>query len=422
MQTIGNNYRASPDTWEEEFFVKIRKMMVDESAAIPENVWEMIMENEEARNIWIDSFTHYSVNFERNYEVRELFGDSLLNSALFYLFLGNPQDERLGSVLRSPNPTDLMTQIKKKVVSKPFLRQMFYEKMDDLHLYIRCRPEFARKTDLMEDVFESMISAIQMSVDRVTWDGKFMGPGFVSVTKFVHWFYTKRLTAEEFDISGRKDIKTFMKEFLEKFYRYTTGKIETFKDDVTDTRTYVVHLVPQAISKSVNPFSFIRPGGKTFYLDPAFQTISVSVDPSTQVINIILETDRTTTIKEEEPVMYTRLYEWFKSARDHSKSMKVFEDYLETGHTSFEIINNLIPDLADYNKLRKIAKARGLDENTVDVKRTEFKNGDISLVIWAKKQTTREKAILYDTLIQSVKGVNSNTLVIDAVHQWITTN
>lgn len=422
MQTIGNNYRASPNTWEEEFFVKIRKLMVDDSAAIPENVWEMILENEEARNIWIDSFTHYSVNFERNYEVRELFGDSLLNSALFYLFLGNPQDERLGAVLRSPNPTDLMTQIKKKLVSKPFLRQMFYEKMDNLHLYIRCRPEFARKTDLMEDVFESLISAIQMSVDRVTWDGKYMGPGFVSVTKFVHWFYTKRLTAEEFDISGRKDIKTFMKEFLEKFYRYTTGKIESQKDDATDTRTYIVHLVPQAITRSINPFSFIRPGGRPFYLDPPFQTMTVSVDQSTQVINIILQTDRTTTIKEEEPTMYTRLYEWFKESREHVRNMRVFEDYLETGHTTFDIINNLIPELSDYEKLRSIAKARDLDENTVDVKRTEFKNGDISLVIWAKKQSTREKSILYDTLIQSVKGVNSNTLIIEAVRQWINSN
>lgn len=419
MQNIGERYRSSPSTWEEELFDKLKNMMVTESGSIPENLWESIMLNEEARNVWIDCFTHFSVNFERNYEVRELFGDSLLNSALFYLFLGNPQDERLGAVLRSPNPTDLMTQIKKKLVSKPFLRQMFYTKMDNLHLYIRCRPEFARKSDLMEDVFESFISAIQMSVDKVSWDGKFMGPGFVSVTKFVHWFYTRRLTADEFDISGKKDIKTLMKEFLEKFYRYTTGKTDVVKDPSSDLRTYSVHLVPQVLGKSVNPFGFIK--SRSYYLDPQNQTMQIAVDNSTQIVTILVNTDRVTTIKDEEQTIYNKLYDWFKFNKDTSGNMKIFENYNDSGITTYDILNNLIPDIDDYEKLKNIAASMDLDPNTIDIKRSEFKTGDISIIVWGKKRTTREKAIIYDTFIPTVKGVNSNTLIIDNIHNWLST-
>lgn len=417
QSTIGNNYRASPQTWEEEFFLKLRKLFVEDSGAIPENVWEMIEGNEEARNIWIDSFTHYSINYERNYEVRELFGDSLLNSALIYLFLGNPQDERLGAILRSPNPTDLMTQIKKNAVSKPFLRQMFYEKMDNLHLYIRCRPEFVRKTDIMEDVFESMISSIQLSVDRVVWEGKFMGPGFAAVTKFVHWFYTKRLTSAEFDLSGKKDIKSFMKEFLEKFYRYTTGKTTTSYDEDTETRTYVIRLAPHIPGRAINPFSFTK--GKQYFLDPQYKTISVEVEASTGIINLILQTERSTTIKDEEPSMYTHLYTWFSRSREHSRGLGVFERYLETGETTYEIIGNLIPSQNDYEKLRLIAKAEGLDENNVDLKRTEFKNGDVTLVIWSRNKVSREKSILFDSLVTREKGVNPNMKVIETIRNWI---
>ena len=417
QSTIGNNYRASPDTWEDEFFLKLHKLFVEDSNAIPENVWEQIMGNEEARNVWIDSFTHYSVNYERNYEVRELFGDSLLNSALFYLFLGNPQDERLGAVLRSPNPTDLMTQIKKNAVSKPFLRQMFYEKMDNLHLYIRCRPEFVRKTDIMEDVFESMISAIQLSVDKVVWEGKFMGPGFAAVTKFVHWFYTKRLTNAEFDISGKKDIKSFMKEFLEKFYRYTTGKTTTSYDEIADVRTYIIRLVPHIPGRAINPFAFTR--GRQYFLDPQYKTISVEVETSTGAIDLVLQTDRSTTIKDEEPGMYTQLYNWFGRSRDHSKNISIFERYLETGETTYEIIGNLIPSQADYEKLRAIARSKGLDDSNVDLKRTEFKNGDVTLVIWSRAMASREKTILFDALVTKEKGINPNMKVIDTIRNWI---
>jgi dsRNA-specific ribonuclease len=417
MHSIGQTYRDSPDTWEGAFFEKVRNLMVRDSESIPENVWEKIMASEEARNVWIDCFTHYSVNFERNYEVKETFGDKLLSSALYYLFLGNPQDSKLGAVLRSPNPSELMTQINKQLTSKLFLREKFYSKMDNLHLYIRCRSEFARKTDIMEDVFESFIAAIQMSVDRVSWEGKFMGPGFVSVTKFVHWFYTKKLTADEFDISGKKDVKTYMKEFLEKFYRYTTGKTDVVSDETTNIRTFTVNLNPQ--TRSNNPFAGVR---QPFFIDPPNQTMALEVDPNTEVVRIVFQTNRVSTIKDVEPLIYNRLLEWFRYSRQHSRNFNIFEDFMNQGFTTFEILNNLIPTPEDYNQLQAVARKMKLDDRTINIKRSEFKEGDISIIIWAKHQANEEKTIMFETYIpKPPQGVQANQVIIETIRAWMTT-
>lgn len=418
MQNIGQAYRENPENWEREFFEKVYNVMVIDSQAIPKNVWERIMDNEEARNVWIDCFTHYSVSFERNYEVKETFGDKLLSSALYYLFLGNPQDTQLGAVLRSPNPSELMTQINKQLTSKLFLREKFFSKMDNLHLYIRCRSEFARKTDIMEDVFESFISAIQMSVDRVSWEGKFLGPGFVSVTKFVHWFYTKRLSADEFDISGKKDVKTYMKEFLEKFYRYTTGRTDVVRDETSNVRTFTVNLNPQALGRSINPFSGIR---QPFFIDPQFQSMSLETERGTEVVKITLQTDRVSTIKDIEPLIYNRLLEWFRASREHGRNLTIFEEFINKGYTTFEILNNLIPTMEDYDGLRIIARKLKLDNRTINIKRSEFKDGDISIIIWAKHESTEEKTIMFETYIpKPAPGIQANQIIIETIRAWMT--
>jgi dsRNA-specific ribonuclease len=417
MQNIGQAYRQSPETWERDFFEKIYGLLVVDSQSIPKNIWDKIMGDEGARNVWIDCFTHYSVSFERNYEVKETFGDKLLSSALYYLFLGNPQDSRLGAVLRSPNPSELMTQINKQFTSKLFLREKFYTKMDNLHQYIRCRQEFARKTDIMEDVFESFISAIQLSVDRASWEGKFLGPGFVSVTKFVHWFFTRKLSADEFDLTGKKDIKTYMKEFLEKFYRYTTGRTDVTRDDELGVRTFVVHLNPQAGSKSINPFASVP---QPFYLDPDTKTISLTTDPSTRVVNVELQTDRASTIKDIEPVIYNKLLDWFKTSREHTRNVSIFEEFNSKGYTTFEILNNLIPTMEDYEALRQAARKMNLDPRTINIKRSEFREGDISIIIWAKHAETEEKTIMFETYIPKLSpGTQANPIIIETIRKWL---
>lgn len=412
MQTIGRAFRASPQTWEENFFGIVKGLMVTESNAVPENVWTKIIKDEEARNVWIDCFTHYSVNIERNYELKETFGDKLMSSALYYLFLGNPQDQKLGAVVRSSNPSDLMTQINKALTSKTFLRKMFFEKMNGLHEYIRCREEFAGQTDIMEDVFESLVAAIQMSVDKVSWEGKFLGPGFISVTKFMHWFYTNRLSADEFDISGKKDAKTFMKNFLEKFYRYTTGSTEVVSDEVNQERNYTIKLNPQ-VAGATNVFEGVR---QPFFIDTQ-SLIEVRTEPSTRIVKLLYTTDLTSSKKDIEPYVYDKLKQWFENSRKYSEDIKVFQQFENEGITTFKMINNIIPKIEDYNRLRAIASDRALDPNTINIKRKEFNNGDITLFIWARNALTGDKVFINEFYIP--KG---GSTVIDVVSAWINSN
>jgi hypothetical protein len=258
-----------------------------------------------------------------------------------------------------------------------------------------------------------------MSVDRVSWEGKFMGPGFVSVTKFVHWFYTKRLSADEFDISGKKDVKTYMKEFLEKFYRYTTGKTEVVRDEASNVRTFTVHLNPQALGRSINPFANIR---QPFYIDPQFQSMALETERGTDIVTIVLQTDRISTIKDIEPLIYNRLLEWFRASREHGNNLTIFEEFIDKGYTTFQILNNLIPTEEDYNALKVVARKLRLDDRTINIKRSEFKDGDISIIIWAKHEANEEKTIMFETYIpKPPQGVQANQVIIETIRAWMAT-
>lgn len=404
---VGKAWRGSPQTWEDTLFEKLKALLVVESEAVPESVWADISVNPEARQVWISCFTHFSVDFENNYEVWETFGDKLLSSSLYYIFIGNPEDPRLGKIISSSNPEERLTIINAAMTSKPFLRKMFPAKFGGLHDYIRCTEEFSGKTDIMEDVFEAFISAIMLSVDKVAWGGKFMGPGYVSVNKFVHWFYLKKLSQQEFDISGSKDVKTFMKEFFEKFYLYTTMETRVNTRAMEGMRVYefLFRVSRRDPVLTINPFE-----GMTTILNAAGDLeLSFATDYATGIATVSAVLPAKTTKADVEPMVFETLRRHFRLTPPHSEKMKIYERYIEEGEKPYELLANFFPVKDYYDQLQKIVEKDGFRGSTIDVKRSDFSNGSTSLIIWAKERATGEKKAVFRTLLSPPPGTTKQT-------------
>jgi hypothetical protein len=133
-----------------------------------------------------------------------------------------------------------------------------------------------------------------------------------------------------------------------------------------------------------------------------------------------LQTDRASTIKDIEPVIYNKLLDWFKTSREHTRNVSIFEEFNSKGYTTFEILNNLIPTMEDYEALRQAARKMNLDPRTINIKRSEFREGDISIIIWAKHAETEEKTIMFETYIPKLSpGTQANPIIIETIRKWL---
>jgi dsRNA-specific ribonuclease len=229
---IGKLYRErkSDVEWETGFFKELEFVLVVESGAIPKNVWDQISSNEQTRKIWTTAFTHFSVDFQDNYEYFETFGDALLDSALKYLIYTNPTVWQ--ALQKSTGIEGKITNISQKYTAKPWMRAAFQRKFRNLNKYIRCADMYQYQGDLMEDCLESMIFAIQNSMDTITWKGQFKGPGFPAVNKFVEWLYKD--VVKNFATTQKVDSQ-FLKELVEigKFnYSEITAKLSELSSDI----------------------------------------------------------------------------------------------------------------------------------------------------------------------------------------------
>jgi len=250
--------------WEKGFFATLKKIIVDEVEAIPENVWNQIYAKEETRQIWITAFTHFSVDFQDNYEYFETFGDALLDSALQYLIYTNASVWQ--ALQASTGIEGKISTIKQTYTSKPWMRTAFQRKFGDLKYYIRCTEMYQYQGDLMEDCLESMVFAIQHSLDKITWKGQYKGPGFPAVNKFVEWLYKDDVS--KFSTTQKVESQ-FLKELLESaMFNYSdfTAKMaelpKTVKDKIAaDTEGMFLKvygpriLKGKEVDKYNNPFS-----------------------------------------------------------------------------------------------------------------------------------------------------------------------
>lgn len=234
---IGKFWREkSYAEWEKGFFAELKKIMVDEIGAIPLNVWKEIYANEETRQAWITAFTHFSVDFQDNYEYFETFGDALLDSALQYLIYTNASVWQ--ALQASTGIEGKISTIKQTYTSKTWMRNAFQKKFGDLKFYIRCTNMYQYQGDMMEDCLESMVFAIQYSLDKITWKGQYKGPGFPAVNKFVEWLYKDDVA--KFSTTQKVESQ-FLKELLESAsfnYSDITSKLaelsKAIKDKITE--------------------------------------------------------------------------------------------------------------------------------------------------------------------------------------------
>ena len=215
--TVGDIWRSSPQNWERGFFEELEKILVTESATIPKNVWDQILSTAETRKAWITAFTHFSVDFQDNYEYYETFGDALLDSALKYMIYTNASV--WSALQRTTGVEGRISNISQNYASKLWMRDTFVKKFGNLYKYIRCSDMYKYQRDLMEDCMESIVFAIQYSLDKVTWKGQYKGPGFPAVNKFVEWLYQE--VVKDFAQTQKIDSQ-FLKELVEsEDFRYT---------------------------------------------------------------------------------------------------------------------------------------------------------------------------------------------------------
>jgi len=315
-----------------------------------------------------------------------------------------------------------LTQINKTLVSKTFLGSMFKKYFDQLHMYIRCSAEFQNKFDIMEDVFESFIAAIQLSVDKATWEGRFMGPGFVSVNKFIHWFYTRKLTADEFDISGRKDFLTYMKEFMEKFYRITTGKTtQTVNEDGSKTYTSTFIYQPGHTEAYGHPFKNSA-GGLVSTIDEFVDEdeIHMTVRQIPDGFSLVTTKGPRSNIKDVKMKMFKGIKKFLSAQPVTARELREFEEYITEGKTSFGILRNIIPDRSRYEQLVNTASKLGFRTNTIDIDRTDFGTGYTSLIIWGRTTDTDEKRTIIQWNVQPVEGqIQTNENITGIIYRWL---
>lgn len=379
--TIGHKFKEyrlvnKLNVWEDELMEILGDLLVNRSRAVPGEVWEKIKIN--SRGLWVDCFTHYSYDINNNYEMLETFGDSLLASGLYYSLIGNTQEPEIGKLFESNNVSNSMSKVMMNATDKPFMKKLFSAhfrggaEQKNLYEYIRADLGFEGLTEIMEDVMEAFLGCLQLTVDKNTWGGKFKGPGFASVVNFVQWLYLKE-AAGEVDFVGIQDIKSFMKEVLEKAYGYKTGKTII----VNDNTALMLPITPQ--EGHTDPFD-IR--SRDIEFDYMSNNVKISKDRTDKLIVTFTPYNLTGNItKGYEPKMYEALQHYIKVVLKKS-TIDDYDAYRKEGKTTYVLLKNII-DKSDYDSLIKMIAGR-VDPSTIDFKRKIFNSGNGSFLLWGK--------------------------------------
>lgn len=179
-----------------------------------------ILTDESSMTIFKQSFTSPSVDPEKNYEFYEQMGDVSANKFLVYYFY------RRFPVLMCPLGVKVVARLKINYGSKQTFSRL--AEKEGFWDYISASEELKskRKTDLLEDVFESFVGTIEFILDnRVE-----RGLGAIAAEKYL----TRIFDAEHIslDYNDLYDSKTRLKELLDKF------KTELGKIKYTETKEF----------------------------------------------------------------------------------------------------------------------------------------------------------------------------------------
>lgn len=384
--SIGQKFREyrlvnKLDVWENELMEILGDLLVNKSRAVPAEVWEKIKVN--SRGMWIDCFTHYSYDVNNNYEMLETFGDSLLASGLYYSLIGNTQEPEIAKLFNSTNVSSSMSKVMMNATDKPFMKKLFSNHFSGrisqteepvmLYQYIRSDLGFEVLTEIMEDVMEAFLGCLQLTVDKNTWGGKFKGPGFASVVNFVQWLYLRE-AAGEMDLVGIQDIKSFMKEVLEKVYGYKTEKAI----QIDDNRSLMLTMKPQEIH--MDPFEI---KGREVTFDHMSNGVKITKDRS-DIIHVTFtpyKMEGNITLKGYEPRLYEAMQYYIRTVLQKT-TIDDYDMYRKEGKTTYILLKNII-DKADYDNLIRIVKDK-VDPTTIDFKRKIFNSGNGSFLLWGK--------------------------------------
>mgnify|MGYP001335382811 CR=1 FL=1 len=124
-----------------------------------------ILTNEDSMKLYVDAFTHISIDSDRNYEYLEILGDVTCNkSIVWYIKERFPQ-------LQNSEGVKVIARLRINLVSKKNFA-MIAERLGFID-FISCEKEIKEQKgkSLLEDVFEAFFEATELLIDNMLCSG-----------------------------------------------------------------------------------------------------------------------------------------------------------------------------------------------------------------------------------------------------------
>lgn len=414
--TIGSFYRqhiSDYSLWENTLLEELRNVFVIRSNAVPMDIWEKIIQTPTAIRSWVMAFTHVSEDYQNNYEYYEKLGDKILDSAFNYMLL---MDKKIFDTLKqSASVEKQFSDITQIYTAKVWLRENFQRYFPKLRSLIRVTYFLRTATDIMEDVFESMIFALQRSVDLVAFRGDYIGPGFVSVCKFVQWFYSSETKANEEFLNVKKNPKSFLKEFMEIMdFRY---EIDTTRDEKEDRNPVIAIRKKARVKNTRNPFEMnpLFPyswDSKLIRVQNDGTLFEFDLEEYSKNNNLSFTLDKTT----GGTILVNELLNYLKMRYPELYEEKEIRD--RYGYTNAKTFQMYGIDETSYNQMIRDLSSMGIEPKTFRITTVRETVIGEYVIAWGIDKNTMDKKKQFDLVVLSEEKKDRNRKIGDAINDF----
>jgi dsRNA-specific ribonuclease len=201
MQEVKMTSREQLDNKQDDFLAFIKSML--KKGNMKEKWIDLILGKQENVEIYKNAFTHKSVDPVNNYELYELLGDKLVNTAVLeYMYNRFPQYRKSNSVI-------FFSRLIAKYCSKEEFKTISLN-LNFIRFIVASEETHAtRRKDILEDVFESFFGATNSIINKEIREGV----GYAIIIDIVKYIFDNiEIKTEYTDLF---DSKTILKEFFD---------------------------------------------------------------------------------------------------------------------------------------------------------------------------------------------------------------
>lgn len=346
-------------------------------------------------SIWIKAFTHISFDYNRenNYEILEVYGDSIINKITAEYLI-----EKFPSDLQSS-----ISNMKNYYASNKFQLILSNNIFNFINI-VRVDDRIRKNINSVEwsknpaaDIFESIIGAISHTFDYIT---QTKGTGYVACYKFLKYIYDDQIKTEDANVRKLSDNKSqviqILKDFLLKDTNYTINNLINTRDrqqPVTISVKFDNRFIRDVIYKKIMKLYENDTPAKVKYLSELNKIIDGNINnPDNQIKTI--EISHTDTKKSNaEDKFYDQVNKFFKSIGILKTKIDDIGKY--------KLLNILKP--TEIQNIR--SQNPSFDEIRIESKNI-FKLDDFYAIVGRDKETGKEK-IIFSYMTDSNKETKS---------------